>query len=131
VEAPGDWTTQTANPETLLRAHKPEAVKHMADGGDREAQFSLGFVLTSELAGDACKLGAAGRTPLAEAEAEEGMALLEKAAGQGHAYAMLRLGEIHSARKEHELAVAGGVLRTTTRPTHRRWIDDKPKSGRG
>jgi len=33
------------------------------------------------------------------------MALLEKAAGQGHAYAMKVLGSIHSARDEHEQAV--------------------------
>ena len=32
------------------------------------------------------------------------MALLEKAAGQGHAYAMLVLGETHGDRKEHEKA---------------------------
>ena len=37
--------------------------------------------------------------------AEEGTALLEKAAGQGHAYAMDTLGSIHYARKEHEQAV--------------------------
>ena len=34
------------------------------------------------------------------------MALLEKAAGQGHAYAMYELGSIHDVRKEHEQAVA-------------------------
>jgi len=33
------------------------------------------------------------------------MALLAKAAGQGHAYAMQELGGIHDARKEHEQAV--------------------------
>jgi len=33
------------------------------------------------------------------------MALLEKAAGQGHAYAMHSLGELHDERKEHERAV--------------------------
>ena len=33
------------------------------------------------------------------------MALLEKAAGQGHAYAMHALGSIHSARQEYEHAV--------------------------
>jgi TPR repeat protein len=37
--------------------------------------------------------------------AEEGMALLEKAAGQGHAYAMSTMGCIHNVRKEHEQAV--------------------------
>jgi len=34
------------------------------------------------------------------------MALLEKAAGQGHAYAMETLGGIHYEREEHEQAVA-------------------------
>ena len=33
------------------------------------------------------------------------MALIEKAAGQGHAYAMLGLGQAHHNRKEHEQAV--------------------------
>jgi len=33
------------------------------------------------------------------------MALLEQAAGQGHAYAMTALGDIHDERKEHERAV--------------------------
>jgi len=37
--------------------------------------------------------------------AEEGMALLEKAAGQGHAYAMDALRSIHHLRKEYEQAV--------------------------
>jgi len=37
--------------------------------------------------------------------AEEGMALLEKAAGQGHAYAMLMLGQEHGDREEHEQAM--------------------------
>jgi TPR repeat protein len=34
------------------------------------------------------------------------MALLEKAAGQGHAYAMYELADIHDERGEHEQAVA-------------------------
>ena len=34
------------------------------------------------------------------------MALMEKAAGQGHAYAMNTLGSIHHVRKEYEHAVA-------------------------
>ena len=37
--------------------------------------------------------------------AEEGIALLEKAAGQGHAYAMNMLGGIHCVRKEQERAL--------------------------
>jgi len=34
------------------------------------------------------------------------VALLEKAAGQGHVYAMQTLGSIHDVRKEYEQAVA-------------------------
>jgi len=34
--------------------------------------------------------------------AKEGMALLEKTAGQGHAYAMHLLGDIYDTREEHE-----------------------------
>ena len=34
------------------------------------------------------------------------MALLEKAAGQGHAYAMYEVGGIHHERTDHEQAVA-------------------------
>jgi TPR repeat protein len=37
--------------------------------------------------------------------AEEGTALLMKAAGQGHVYAMYALGCMHRARQEHEQAV--------------------------
>jgi len=33
------------------------------------------------------------------------MALMEQAAGQGHAYAMDTLGSIHSVREEHVLAM--------------------------
>ena len=33
------------------------------------------------------------------------MAFLEKAAGQGHAYAMFLMGSIHDVRKEYEQAV--------------------------
>jgi len=36
---------------------------------------------------------------------EDGTALLEQAAGQGHAYAMFQLGCIHDARNGHEQAV--------------------------
>jgi TPR repeat protein len=36
---------------------------------------------------------------------EEGVTLLEKAAGQGHAYGMLALGRIHMQWKEYEQAV--------------------------
>jgi TPR repeat protein len=36
---------------------------------------------------------------------EEGTALLEKAAGQGHVFAMYTLGTIHRTRKEYEQAI--------------------------
>ena len=36
---------------------------------------------------------------------EEGVALIEKAAGQGHAYAMAALGSFHHERKAYILAV--------------------------
>ena len=64
--------------------------------------------------------------------AEEGMALLEEAAGQGHAYAMDTLGSIHCAREEYEhatewytkaveaglpKAMAGGSIGMSTRLT--------------
>ena len=47
-------------------------------------------------------LGADGISP----QSDEGVALLEKAAGQGHVYAMHTLGSVHFERKEHEQAVA-------------------------
>ena len=47
-------------------------------------------------------LGTGGRSP----QSDEGVALLEKAAGQGHVYAMHTLGSVHFERKEHEQAVA-------------------------
>ena len=37
--------------------------------------------------------------------AEDGTALLEKAAGQGHAYAMIVLRDVHYNRKEYEQAM--------------------------
>jgi len=37
--------------------------------------------------------------------AEEGMALLEKAAGQGHAYAMYALGSVYDIRTDYTRAV--------------------------
>jgi TPR repeat protein len=46
-------------------------------------------------------LGAGGRSP----QSDEGVALLEKAAGQGHAYAMLALGSIQREWKEYKQSV--------------------------
>jgi TPR repeat protein len=73
-------------------------VKRRAAAGDREAQYCLGYVLVGEAVGVGEPLGAGGRSP----DSDEGMGLLEKAAGQGHAYAMHALGRIHRVRKEHE-----------------------------
>jgi TPR repeat protein len=99
----GDWTTQAEDPGELSRALGPQMVKQRADAGDREAQYSLGYHLVSaagRIQGES--LGAGGKSP----KSDEGVALLEKAAGQGHAYAMSALGSIHHERKEHEQAVA-------------------------
>jgi TPR repeat protein len=94
----GDWTTQARDPYVLLRALDPQIVKQRAAAGDRDAQYSLGCVLVGEAGGVGVSLGAGGRSP----KSDEGLALLEKAAGQGHAYAMFALGSIHRERKEYE-----------------------------
>jgi len=100
----GDWTTQTSDPFVLFRALGDDVVKQKADAGDRESQFSLGYRLlnAADSAAGATLLGAGGRSP----KADEGTALLEQAAGQGHAYAMEALGHIQYVRKEYEQAVA-------------------------
>jgi TPR repeat protein len=76
-------------------------VKQRADAGDREAQYSLAYVLVAAAGGDGMPLGAGGRSPQSKT-LNEGVALLEKAAEQGHAYAMLALGIHHHERKEYE-----------------------------
>jgi hypothetical protein len=73
-----------------------------AAAGDREAQYSLGYRLVGEAGGVGVSLGAGGKSR----ESDEGVALLEKAAGQGHAHAMSVLGSIHHVWKEYEQAVA-------------------------
>jgi TPR repeat protein len=98
----GDWTTQAKDPKELFDALGPQMFRQRADAGDRDAQYSLGYMLVSEAGGVGKPLGAGGRSP----QSDEGMALLERAAGQGHAYAMSVLGSIHYERKEHEQAVA-------------------------
>jgi TPR repeat protein len=98
----GDWTTQAEDPTDLYNALGPQMVKQRADAGDRDAQYSLGVRLVGEggyAEGEEVPLG---RSP----QSDEGMALLEKAAGQGHVHAMFVLGGIHHERKEHEQAVA-------------------------
>jgi len=131
------------DPSALCEALGVVVVRQRAAEGDREAQFSLGYVLVDEADEDAgaTHLGASGRSPKADVGlalctaqfpvahqtemrcgwsladdqfcfvcgcqpwAEEGVALLEKAAGQGHAYAMFHLGCIHLERQEYEHAV--------------------------
>jgi TPR repeat protein len=98
----GDWTTQAKDPYVWLRALDPQMVKQRAAAGDRDAQYSLGYQLVSDAGGDGVPLGGGGRSR----ESDEGVALLEKAAGQGQAYAMFELGSIHHVRKEYEQAMA-------------------------
>ena len=98
----GDWTTQAEDPVALLRALDPQMLKQRAAAGDRDAQYSLGYMLVSAAEDVDVPLGAGGRSP----QSDEGMALLEKAAGQGHVHAMSVLGGIHRVWKEHEQAVA-------------------------
>jgi hypothetical protein len=97
----GDWTTQAEDPNALFHALGPQMVQRKADAGDRDAQYSLGYVLVQAAGGEGEPVAAAGRSP----ESDAGMALLEKAAGQGHVYAMAVLGSIHHERKEHEQGV--------------------------
>ena len=96
----GDWTTQAEDPNALFDALSPQMVQRKVAAGDRDAQHSLGCVLMA--GGEDKPLGAGGRSP----QSDEGVALLEKAAGQGHVYAMHTLGSVHFERKEHEQAVA-------------------------
>jgi TPR repeat protein len=97
-----DWTTQAEDPNELARALGPQMVKQRAAAGDAEAQYCLGYRLMAVAGGEGVPLGAGGRSP----KSDEGEALLEKAAGQGHVYAMHTLGSVHFERKEHEQAVA-------------------------
>jgi TPR repeat protein len=76
-------------------------VKQRADAGDREAQYSLGYALVAVAGGAGVPLGTGGRSP----QSDEGVALPEKAAGQGHVYAMAVLGSIHRVKKEQEESV--------------------------
>jgi TPR repeat protein len=98
----GDWTTQAKDANALFDALGPQMVKQRAAAGDRDAQYSLGYMLVSAAEDVDVPLGAGGRSP----QSDEGMALLEKAAGQGHVHAMSVLGGIHRVWKEHEQAVA-------------------------
>jgi TPR repeat protein len=98
----GDWTTQAKDPNALFDALGPQMVKQRAAAGDRDAQYCLGYLLVGKAGGVGVRLGAGGRSP----QSDEGMALLEKAAGQGHVHAMYAVGSIHYLWKEHEQAVA-------------------------
>jgi len=58
VNPGGDWTTQAADPDVLVRALGAEMVKLRARAGDREAQFSLGYRLVNDAeSGDGTPLG--------------------------------------------------------------------------
>ena len=83
VNPGGDWTTQAADSNLLFRALGAEIVKQRAGEGDREAQWSLGRLLV-KAADRAARtpVGTASKSPkVEEGLAEEGLALLEKAAG--------------------------------------------------
>ena len=92
VAGGGDWAKQAEDPEVLFLALGADVVQQMAADGDRDAQFSMGAWFLSTTA---AVLG----------KRNEGMALLEKAAGQGHAYAMINMAEKYAERKEHEQAL--------------------------
>ena len=63
----GDWTTQSEDPNALVRAFGAKTLKQKADAGDREAQFSLGYWLMCEGGGgEGTLLGASGRSPKAD-----------------------------------------------------------------
>jgi len=64
VNPGGDWTTQAEDPDVL----GAEIAQQRAYAGDREGQFSLGYSLMCEAAGQAAgtPLGVAGRSPKAD-----------------------------------------------------------------
>ena len=63
----GDWTTQAEDPSVLFLALGAETVKQRAAEGDREAQWTRGYQLVSEVEGAAgTPLGTAGRSPKAD-----------------------------------------------------------------
>jgi TPR repeat protein len=94
----GDWTTQAKDANALFDALGPQMVKQRAAAGDREAQYSLGYALVAGVGGAGVPMGGGDRSP----QSDEGVAILEKAAGQGHVHAMMMLGSIHHTRKEDE-----------------------------
>ena len=61
------------DPSVLLHALGARSVKQMARGGEREAQWSQGNLLLGEaaIADAGMPLGAAGRSPMTDAELEE------------------------------------------------------------
>jgi hypothetical protein len=66
VNPVGDWTTQAEDPLVLFRAIGSETLKQRASAGDREAQFSLGFMLMRAADGNSGPLGVSGRSPKAD-----------------------------------------------------------------
>ena len=67
VTAGGDWTTQESDPSALIEVLGPGALAQKAAEGDRDAQFSLGYMWASSApAAAAGELDAAGRSPYAK-----------------------------------------------------------------
>ena len=110
----GDREAQFSQGYWLVREADVAAGATRLGAAGRSPQVDVGFVL--------CPAQLPGLTPDCDASmrhlmpqpffcgyyrpwAEEGMALLEKAAGQGHAYAMHELAGVHHVRNEHEQAM--------------------------
>ena len=82
VNLGGDWRTQNEDPMLLFQAlgaanggHGGEEVRQKADQGDRDAQYSVGYMMihfASEMP-KGSRVGAAGRSP----EADVGLACTE------------------------------------------------------
>ena len=78
-----DWTTQTEDPKLLFRALGAATLRQKAATGDREAQFSLGAVLS-----EVCNVAAAG-TPLGGAGVSVRSALCTETFSVDHQVALL------------------------------------------
>jgi hypothetical protein len=63
VNPVGDWSTQAADPDVLFRALGHTILKQRAGAGDREAQWSRGYVLMSQAGVKGTPLGESGRSP--------------------------------------------------------------------
>ena len=61
-ESHGERYLRRPDPSALMRALGAEVVTQMAEEGDMEAQWSLGYTLMGD--GNGGRLGAGGRTPV-------------------------------------------------------------------